>query len=160
MTLNEYAKKILSDAGCNEYTYGGEYSKHIMDDLKEAFPNGMEYPYIDVANEILSMSRPEPVKKAKYHMVFDMLDNIDGIDCDSLEEAKDQLYNTYCDWMAETQRRWKSDAPTEEEKNYWNTMIDSFCCWIDKYNSMTDEYETCYEASREELENIGWKEFM
>ena len=54
MNIREYAKKILDDHGCDQYTYGGEFSKHILNDLKTEYPNGMEFPYIDVANAILN----------------------------------------------------------------------------------------------------------
>ena len=55
LSLNAYAMKILSEHGCDCYTYGDEDAKHILEDLKTAYPNGMEYPYIEVANEILKM---------------------------------------------------------------------------------------------------------
>lgn len=159
MTLNDYAKKILIDAGCDEYSYGGEWSKHIMDDLKTAFPNGMEFPYIDVANAILAISRPEPIKKAKYHMVFDMPDTIDCDSFDSLEKAKSALWDTYLLWMSEEWNTWKSAIPTEEEKDNWDDMIYNFGCWIEEYDPMTDDYGVCFEPTSEELEEIGWKLF-
>lgn len=159
MTLYDYVKKILVDSGCDEYTYGGEWATHIMDDLKEAFPSGMEYPYIDVANEILSMSKPRPIKKAKYAMIYNTPDFIDSFSCDNLEEAKSKMFDVYVDWMVEEQCRWGSDEPTEDEKEDWDYMIYNCECWIEEYNPMTDEYEICSEPTDVELEEIGWKLF-
>ena len=50
--LTDYTITLLHAAGCDEYTYGETDGETIINDLKEAFPNGMAFPYIDVANEI------------------------------------------------------------------------------------------------------------
>lgn len=59
-TINEYAMDILKEHGCDEYTYGGNHDfckpERIAEDLKTAYPNGMAYPYMDVANAIREIS--------------------------------------------------------------------------------------------------------
>ena len=156
MTLEEYAKKILTDAGCNEYTYGGKWADKLLDDLKKAFkPEEMEYPYVDVANAILSMSRPNPIKRAPWKMIWNMPDCIDGEDCESFEDAKDAALHTYEIWMEGFE--W-SNPPTWEKVDEWNYMIGEHFCWIEYYDPKTDEYEGEYWIPDEELAEIGWKE--
>lgn len=65
LSIKEYAMDILKEHGCDEYTYGGteEWCKaeKIAEELKQAYPNGMKYPYIEVAKAIRGISK----KKAK-----------------------------------------------------------------------------------------------
>ena len=159
MDVIEYGKKILADHGCNEYTYGDEAANHIMDDLKEAYPDGMEFPYIDVANAILSISRPKPIVREPFMMVWDTEHCCDGFGCDSFEEAKAAMEDCYVEWSAEEASHWKNLEPTEEEKDNWDYMIWNCGCWIEKYNPDTDEYEEYYYMSDEELRSIGWAEW-
>jgi predicted outer membrane protein len=49
--LREYARKILADHGCDEFSYGTTSGEQIMSDLKEAYPDGMDHPYIDVLRD-------------------------------------------------------------------------------------------------------------
>ena len=159
MTLKEYALKILTDAGCDEYTYGGEWSKKIMDDLKQAFPDGMEYPYIEVANAILAMSRPQPIERAPFKMVYDTDHCCDSVDCDSEEEARDAALDCLHEWMAQNMSGWKHDEPSDADKEWWDYMIYNNSVYVVKYNPETDEYETVWEPSYEDEESIGWKPF-
>ena len=71
--IHEYARKILSDHGCNEYSYGDSTLETVLSDLKFAYPNGMEHPYEAVAQAILDVSRPRYVKPeiAEDHFDFD-----------------------------------------------------------------------------------------
>ena len=159
MTLESYAMKILADHGCDCYTYGDECAKDILSDLKEGYPDGMEYPYIDVANAILAISRPKPIVRAQYIMAFDMEDNSDGIEFDSFEAAKADAEDTLVEWMVEERNRWKNVFhPTEEELDNYNYMICNCSVWVAKYNPNTDEYETEWEPSYEDEEALGWKE--
>lgn len=162
MELKEYARKILNDAGCDEYTYGGEQAKHLMDDLKSAFkPGELEYPYVEVANAIFEISRPEPIKRAPYKMIWDTEHTVDSEDCDSFEDAKEAALNTYMLWMEEQWMEWESETPTKKNIEDWNYMIYNCCCYIVKYDPETDEYTDADDAhylSDKELEEIGWKE--
>ncbi len=157
MTLEEYAHKILTDAGCNEYTYGGDWSKHILDDLKTAFPNGMEYPYVDVANAILAMSRPEPIVRAPYQVVWSNDNATDGFGCESYEDAKDSALTVLEGWM-EAQGSEMDYPPTQEQIDDWNYMLYNWYVEIYKYNPMTDEYEEVDGLTYEDEERIGWTE--
>lgn len=159
--VETYAMKILSDHGCDCYTYGGSYfpPEQIIDDLKEAYPNGMEFPYIEVANAILAMSKPVPVKRPKYVMVWDNDSCCDGFGCESFGQAKQDAFDTLLQWMCDESSNWKSETPTEEEKDNWDYMIYNCSVHVDKYNADTDEYEEYWYPSEEELEEIGWKLF-
>ena len=111
-SLENYAMKILADAGCDCFTYGGEYAGKIMDDLKEGWPNGMKFPYVDVANAILAISRLKPIARAPWRMMFETDNTCDGIDCASFEEAKANAEDTLVNWMAEEQGGWARSART------------------------------------------------
>lgn len=124
LELKRYALKILSDASFDLHTYGGEFSTRIMDDLKRAYPNGMKYPYIDVANTILSMSTPKPIVRSPYRVVFSNgIVTCDRYSHDSLEEAKLQCY--------------------ANPKSY---------VYVEQYNPETDEYDKIWCPSDGKLE--------
>ena len=160
MGVIEYARKILSDHNCNEYTYGGEESKKVLDDLKEGYPNGMEYPYLCVANAILAISKPELIKKKPYLVVWNTDSCCDGFYADSFEHAKADMEDLYIEWETQETFSWKDILnPSEEQIENWDYMIDNCYCHIDKYNFETDEYEEYYYPSDEELRKIGWDEW-
>lgn len=158
MTVESYAMKILSDNGCDCYTYGGEDCKHVLEDLKEGYPNGMEFPYIDVANAILSISRPRPLYKAPFRMVWDTYDCCDGIDCESYGAAKCQAEDTLLEWEMEEIVSWNDGIPTEAQIEDWNYMIFNCGVSIYEYDAMADEYVERDGLSYEEEEQIGWRE--
>lgn len=161
-TLENYAMKILVDAGCDCYIYGGEFASKILDDLKTAFPDGMKYPYIDVANAILAISKPQPIKKSAYLVQWDNDSCSDGYGADSLEAAKESALDTLIEWMMQESMNWKYDSenqeviPTEKEKENWDYMIFNCSVSVAEYDPNTDEYETVWEPNDEELEKIGW----
>ena len=148
MTLEEYAKDILYSHGCDEYTYGGEWSKSVLDDLKEAYPDGMEYPYVDVANAILAMSRPQPIVREPWfvHWWTDHCD--DGFGRESFEFAKESVFDILVEWVVEAQ-----DDSAED----FDYMLYNCGAEVMKYNPMTDEYEEYWYPSNEELKEIGWE---
>ena len=73
-TIHEYAKKILSDHDCNEYSYGDDTTETVLSDLKIAYPDGMEYPYESVAQAIKDISKPRYVKPEINEDYFDFDD--------------------------------------------------------------------------------------
>jgi len=156
MTVIEYAKKILADHGCDEYTYGGEWSKHVLDDLKEAYPDGMDFPYVDVANAILSFSRARPIERAPFQMLFDTGDCVDGIDFDSFEAAKNDALDTLIEWEVQETHDWQGMNPTEEQIESWDYMIYNCSVEVREYDPSTDEYETVWEPTYEDEESVGW----
>ena len=116
MTVQEYAKQILAEHGCDEYTYGGEWSKYVLDDLKEEYPNGMEFPYVEVANAIIEMSKVKPIERKPWMMCFDAEEFCDGIGFDSFDSATCDAEDTLVNWMVEERNNWKDVFhPTEEE---------------------------------------------
>lgn len=160
MSVYKYAKRILMDAGCDEYTYGGEQCKYLMDDLKAEFPDGMEYSYVDVANAILGMSRPRPIVRAPYLMVWDNDSGADSIECESFNEALMVAENSLVDWMFAETLCWDvKSGPTQEQIENWDYMIYNFSVEIRKYNPHTDEYEAVKEFTDEELHSMGWDEY-
>lgn len=157
-TLENYAMKILADAGCDCYTYGDEQATHLMDDLKEEYPNGMEYPYIDVANAILAISRPRPIVRKPWQMLWDNGEDCSGIGYDSFEAAKDAAEDTLAEWIASECACWLTDTPDEEERDRFNYMIGTCSVEVHKYNKDTDEYELYWTPSYEDEQRIGWVE--
>ncbi len=158
-TIKDYAKKILKDSGCDIYSYGNsEMREFLLQDLKEAYPDGMEYPYIDVANAILAISKPRPIVRKKYKLIYNTENDTDGIEYDSLEMAKDAAIEILVEWMIEEQTKWKNGEPTEEQKNDWNYMVHNCYVEVFKYNKDMDEYEEYWEPSYEDEKEIGWEE--
>lgn len=162
MNIKEYAKKILEDAGCDQYTYGGEFSKYVLDDLKKAFPDGMEYPYVDVANAILGMSRPELIYRAPYRVIWSTDDCDDGFNEETFEAAKDNAMVVLSEWIAQ-QAAESSSADlhewSEEDVENWDYMIYNCSVEVMKYNPLTDEYEEYWSPSYEDEREIGWLEY-
>ena len=156
-TIENYAMKILADAGCDCYTYGGEDAKHVLSDLKEGFPDGMEYPYVDVANAILSISRARPIARDPWMVVYDGDSFTDGFGCASLDEAKDRALGILVDWAEAERMNWKTDPPTEDEIDDFDYMIYNCSVWVEKYNPDTDEYEEYWSPSYEDEKEIGWE---
>lgn len=158
-SVEAYALAILAKHGCDCYTYGGEFSKHVLEDLKEGYPDGMEYPYIDVANAILSISKVRPITRAPFRMVWDTDTCCDGIDCESFGAAKCQAEDTLVEWMTQERSEWADVfAPTEEELDNYNYMICNSSVSVYKYDPDTDEYVEEWGPSYEEEEALGWKE--
>ena len=157
--VEEYAAHILSEHGCDEFTYGGESGETVLSDLKAAYPAGMEYSYIEVANAIISMSKVKPIVRAPYIMRFDTDSFTDGIDEFSLEAAKMDALDTLLQWMAEEVQTWKDAfCPTDEELDNYNYMICNSSVSVCAYNPDTDEYDEIWYPSYEDEEKIGWRE--
>lgn len=156
--IKDYAKKILADHGCDEYIYGTTESSQILLDLKNEYPNGMDYPYIDVANAIIAISKRKPIVKKKWMSIFDTDSCCDGIACDTLDEAKADVMNTYETWMEEEWSTWKNETPSVAEIEKWNYMYWNCCAYVGKYDPETDDYEEYWCPSDKALARIGWKE--
>ena len=156
-SLKDYALRILTEHGCDCYTYGGEFSKYVMDDLKTEYPNGMEYSYLDVANAILDMSKPKPIERKPWKMQWDTDSDCDAVGFDSFDAAKSCAMDTLLEWMAEECHHWNGNVPTEEEKENWDYMVYNCCVSVLKYNPDTDDYDEHWSPSCEDLEEIGWK---
>lgn len=159
MTVEEYARKILSDHNCDEYSYGGTPGETVLSDLKEAYPDGMEFPYVDVANAIIAFSKVKPIKRDPWQMVFDTDSYCDGIGYESFGAAKCQAEDTLIEWMCQERGEWKDMfCPTDKELDNYNYMICSCSVWVSKYDPDTDEYEEYWSPSWEDEAALGWKE--
>lgn len=55
MYIKKYARQILSDHDCNVTAYEGIKVENISRDLRETYPDGMEYPIPDVAQAIFEI---------------------------------------------------------------------------------------------------------
>ncbi len=124
----------------------------------------MEFPYIDVANAILAISRPCPIVRAPYRMVYDGDSFIDGVDFDTLDVAKNDALDTLIQWQSEEVEHWSYDSdgimqPTEDEIESWDMMIANCSVWVEQYDPNTDEYETVWEPSYEDEKSVGWVEW-
>ena len=155
--IKDYARKILADHECNEYTYGETPAMTILSDLKEAYPDGMDYPYVDVANAIIAISKRKPIKKDTWHVCWDNDSCCDGYQTPSLAAGKSNALDTLIEWMCQEQYTWKSDIPTGEEADHWNHMIYNCSAGVSKYNPDADEYEEYWYPSDKQKEQIGWK---
>lgn len=159
MKVEEYARKILAEHGCDEYTYWCTDGEQIIRDLKEAYPNGMEYSYVQVANAIMRISKPTMIERKPYCVVWETDSFCDGMYCDSFEVAKDDAFETLIQWMCDEQSEWHGEKPTKKEKENWDYMIYNSISYVQKYNEDTDEYDEYWYPSEEELEEIGWKAY-
>lgn len=170
MTINEYTISLLKENGCALDCYKGEYGeKYALKDMREyAKENEVLFPVEDVAAELIRIGneQPDPPRKGHkpYCMIFDLGDMCDGIEFDSLEEAKCNMEDTYINWEASECMEWSWEngrpAPTPEQIETWDRMIDECACWIVEWNEETGEYGDIDDASfmsEEDLESIGWK---
>ena len=160
LTLTALAYHILADNDCDEYTYGGPGAENVLKDLMEAYqPQDLApYTYIEVANAILSVSRPKPIERKPFRVLYDMPEMTDAFDCDTYGIAITDLQDLYEGWMIEERNHWEDETPTPEEADKWNQMLYEFSAIVQKYNPDIDEYEDYWYPSESDLESWGWKE--
>ena len=157
--VDNYAMQILAEHGCDCYTYGNCASEQVMEDLKEAYPKGMEFPYIEVANAILNISRPRPIVRAPWRLVWETDDDCDGIDFNAFAQAKGNAEDLLVEWMSQTRQEWKDVwNPTDDELDDYNYMIVTCSVSVHNYDPNADEYAEFWSPTQEELEKLGWKE--
>lgn len=155
--VKDYARKILADHGCDKFTYGDTPSSTILRDLKEGYPNGMDFPYVDVANAIMAISKRKPIVRETWHVMWDNEACCDGYKTRSLAQGKQDVLDLLIEWMVQEQAEWASDIPTGAEADHWNYMVYNFSAGVGKYNPDTDEYEEYWYPSDRQKERIGWK---
>lgn len=157
--INNYAMKILAEHGCDCYTYGNCASECVMKDLKEAYPKGMEFPYIEVANAILNISRPRPITRSPWRLVWDTDSDCDGVDFGTFAIAKSNSEDLLLEWMAQTRQGWKDVwNPTDDELDGYNYMIETCSVSVHNYDPNTDEYTEFWSPDQRDLERLGWRE--
>ena len=164
--IEQYALQILANHNVELTTYWGVDGDKLVDELKEAYPDGMEYPYVKVANAIMRISKPTPIKRAPYKMVWDNESCCDSVDFDSLNAAIADAEDTLLLWMMNEREDWKIKTdengyaidydPTEEQKESFDYMVYNCCVHVEEYNPTTDEYELAWEPTYELEQQIGW----
>lgn len=154
--VEEYGRKILAEHGCNEYTYGDEKAETVLNDLKTEYPDGMEFPYVDVANAIKRISKPHMIERKPFAAIWSTYDCCDCILCKTFEEAKETTINILTSWQAEATSEWKSGTPTEEEVSSWDGMILECEAYVGKYNPDKDDYDDYWLPDDQDLKEIGW----
>ena len=82
----------------------------------------------------------------EYRVIYDTEHFIDGVVCESLEDAIATVEEIYVAWMDE--------GP--EDVDEWNYMIYTCSCWVEA--STGEDWETCWEPDDEFLGCIGWEE--
>lgn len=160
MTAEEFAAKLLADNGCNEHTYCGAFGAQLMKDLKNEFPDGMPEPftYLEIANAILSMSRPEPIERAPFKVMWGNGGGCGSIARDTLESAIETAESVLAGWIVQEQAGWESDVPTQTEADDFNYMIDNCSANVWEYDPKKDTYRPLWEPPDDLLESIGWVE--
>ena len=157
--ITEYAKKILADHDCGPTSYWGATGEEVIRDLKEAYPNGMAYPYVDVANAILLLAKPHKLIREPWMMVWDNEHSTDGVCSATFEAAKEDALDTLAAWAAQAMSEWAREKPNTDEKHDWDYMINNCSVCVKKYNPDTDEYEDYWEPSQEDEQMVGWMEW-
>lgn len=156
--VRQYARRILADHGCDEYTYGMECGETIIRDLKEAYPDGMEFPYIKVTNAIIAISKRKPLKRAKYRVLWDTDNCCDAYDCNSLGQAKADAEDTLINWATEEMSGWDGFNPTQKQIESYDYMIYNCSAVVQKYDPNADDYYTIWEPDYEEIGFLPWEE--
>ena len=86
---------------------------------------------------------------AKYRCIYDGDSFIDGIDCETFDEAK------Y--YAEDILREWATQAENEEDHD---CMVYNCMTWVEEYNEDTGEWEDIWYPSDEFCESIGFVEGM
>lgn len=160
--VKTYTLEVLKEHGCSEHVYHGVPGEEIILDLKNAYPNGMKYPYVDVANAILLLSKPTLIHRAPYRMIYDLGHTVDGVDFDTLEEAQDDAIETLINWMCDFYSEHNISEPdktkwTEEQQEDWDMMINECSTCVAQYDPNKDEYKIIWYPPGQKEKEIGWE---
>lgn len=161
MELNKYAKDILTENGCDEYTYGDEPVETILEDLKWKYKDGMQYGYnyVEVANAIKMISKPNLIERKMYSAVWSTENTCDATYYDTFEEAKGDVMDTLMQFQAMEAAEWSDPKNlTQEDVEAWDYMIYNSYAYVCKYNAEDDSYVEYWYPSEEEEREIGWVE--
>lgn len=83
----------------------------------------------------------------KFRCIYDGDSFIDGIDCETFEQAKALAEDILCDWEAE--------VVDDEEHDY---MVYNCMTWAEEYDEDTGTWNDIWYPSDEFLKSIGWVE--
>lgn len=103
---------------------------------------------------------------APYLVLTDAGDFIDGIGCETLDDAIVTAKDVMINWESEKMSNWKWEAgkplpsPTPEQIEEWDSMIENCGCYIVEWDYEEKEYPSGDYAvwpSDIDLDSIGWK---
>lgn len=83
----------------------------------------------------------------EFRCIYDGDSFIDGIDCDTIEEAQNYARDILIEW-----------ATTYESDEDHNMMVENCMTWVEQYDPKTDEWEDIWYPEEEFLESIGFTE--
>lgn len=129
------------------------------------------FEYDEAVDKIAKLIERNETEKLPRHghkrfcVVFDCetASFVDGMECDTEEEAHDimaQVYDGWIDSFCDEYGFRGLGIPTEEQRKAWNNMIDMDCCYYVEWDDDIDEYEDdyyCRSLSDDELKAIGWE---
>lgn len=145
--VDKYSKYLLKTHHCSDACYRNESMTTIRGDIERVYPDGLEYPVEAVVCSIHRMHNsinfPEP---SQFHMVYDTGDAVSGIEHETFDGAKADVFDTLCEWQSQF-----SGSPDD-----WDMMIEESSTHVTKYNPETEEYDDYWFPSEEELRNIYW----
>ena len=84
---------------------------------------------------------------AKYRCIYDGDSFIDGIECETFDEAKNLAEDILSDWAVQ--------SADDEDHNY---MVSNCMTWVEEFNEDTGEWEDIWYPSDEFCESIGYVE--
>ena len=97
-------------------------------------------------------------KNYPFYSIWDTEDCVDGIGCDTIEEAISTCKDILLNWAIEERSHWASTVPNDEEKDAWNDMIARCCAYVETYDPDTDTSHDVWCPSDDDLSSIGWVE--
>lgn len=111
MNINEYALELLQQHDCDIHTYGDIKisEEELINDLKTAHPEGLDYDYTDVAKAILEISVP----------------SIDKIPVSGFDFDEWGRYDFDDDTLAELQSAVESGKPFNTGWHGWSKNFDA-----------------------------------
>jgi len=150
----KYAKELLEQYECKESAYKGVDLEKIESELKEDFPEGMPFPYGDVAKSLREIGDavPDPQKKP-FMMLWSNDSCADGVEYETLEEAKNGAFGCLESWMEVAELEY----PQDDEQ--WNNMLETCSVSVVQLNEETGEHDIeIWELSDDDAKEIGWIE--
>lgn len=157
MELLEYAQRILDEQGYDRATYGFEYGGHVFDDLMQAYPEGMDYPYFEVGKAILFLSKHRQGVRPAWLVTWTAGEDVENISCESYDDATDTVFDILRTWRADAINGWVDfPNPTEHELNNYNQMIRSRIIGVKEYVPKIGQYVTVWIPNHDVLRASGW----
>ena len=107
------------------------------------FYDDNEVPYPNPLMDIKENARPQ------FKVIYDGDSFIDGIDCDSFEEAQHYAMEVLSGWV---------DSAYDSTTDDWNYFVNNAGVWVEQWCEDANEYIECWSPSDSLLESIGFVE--